>query len=146
MHKTQKRIILYTIIACTIIALYAITFIGIVHSRACYQYKKFDITSFFKDYQVSFLPDKILYSLLISCDQRTIVLSSFSMSSKAWRDFMNTLSISEIPTTKEDTLQQNYFPQYIQFQRSGHSIYLYDISRNKEIEKVEVKCLIELSL
>lgn len=48
---------------------------------------------------------------------------------------------------KEDTLQQNsLLPQYIQFQRLGNSIYLYDIKKNNENGNIEVKCLIELLL
>lgn len=139
MPKTRKGII---VIAGTIAAFGAVIFICTIYSRACDQCRNFDITSFFNGYQVPFLPDKILYSSLISCDQRPIVLSSFSMSPQAWRDFM---TIPEISAGKEDTLRQNSIPQYIKFQRYGHLVYLYDISRNDETGKIYAKCLIELS-
>ena len=141
----KKIHIIITVIA--FVVLYVIIAIGIVYSRACFQSQKFDITSFFKHYQVPFNPDKILYSLLISCEQRPIVLSSFAMRPQAWQAFKNRLGGSDNSIKAEKTLQPNsQLPQCIQFQRSGNLIYLYDIKKNNENGNVQVKCLIELLL
>lgn len=143
MQKTHKIITIIILV----MVVYAIISNCIIYSRACFQPKKFDIASFFNDYQVPFSSDKISYSLLISCEQRPIVLSSFSMRPQAWQAFKNRLGGSDNSIKAEKTLQPNsQLPQCIQFQRSGNLIYLYDIKKNNENGNVQVKCLIELLL
>lgn len=128
MQKTHKIITIIILV----MVVYAIISNCIIYSRACFQPKKFDIASFFNDYQVPFSSDKISYSLLISCEQRPIVLSSFSMRPQAWQAFKKGFLMPDNSIKKEDTLQQNsLLPQYIQFQRLGNSIYLYDIKKNQ---------------
>ena len=135
------------IIICFIAVFYAIICTYLVCGRTYSQPRKFDISSFFNGYKITFKPDLISYSVLVLCEQQPIVLSSFTMSQQAWFALKSSLvKSSEMGREKGDTNSQCNESQYIRFRLWGHLIHLYDIVENDKTGSVDIKCLIHLLL
>ena len=135
------------IVSAALIAAWETMALYTIYTRLFPRSFQFDIRSFFHDNQVSFGPDQISYSVLVSCDQRPMVLSRFSMAPQAWQAFTSELNRLDTFTEEVDSPHpQHLLAPYIHVQPAGSSIYSYDITKRKAHGKVEAKCLIELPL
>lgn len=132
------------IITAAIVVLWVTTAWYVVYNRTHFQTDNFDLISFFKGNEIPLSPDRISYSVLISCGQRPVILAAFSMSPQAWQKFKSGFLAADNTADNGENVQQEEVPPYIKFEYSGQLIYLFDIYKNTVDGNVAAKCLIEM--